>query len=401
MRTPGNGRNDTPSTPGTPPLVPMPRPMGEPLVRTEEDFSEDLRLESRPVAWVPLAIGGSLSLLVLSLVAAAAVLKVDRVVPVQGKLQTLRSTQEVATPEQGIVSQVLVKENQEVQVGQPLVILDTEALRAEAASMVDKESSLRATASAEVQRLRAAIGEARARLVGAQEQLKITDTQLSRLRPLAQEGGYGQLNILDAEKTRSELVSRIASTEAEILKLQAESAQKEADLVSARSTNRASLVATRRRLREIVLRAPLAGTILDLKAKPGQVVQNAESVLKLVPKDNLQAQVNVPDADLAFVRPGQSAEVEFPAYRRDTYGWLPAVVTGIGTDALPPDETNKFSRFPVKLKLSKQYLESKGKRYSLQAGMALTANLRLEKASLLELFASRFSGGARAIRTIR
>ena len=332
---------------------------------------------------------------------AAAVLKVDRVVPVQGKLQTLRSTQEVATPEQGIVSQVLVKENQEVQVGQPLVILDTEALRAEAASMVDKESSLRATASAEVQRLRAAIGEARARLVGAQEQLKITDTQLSRLRPLAQEGGYGQLNILDAEKTRSELVSRIASTEAEILKLQAESAQKEADLVSARSTNRASLVATRRRLREIVLRAPLAGTILDLKAKPGQVVQNAESVLKLVPKDNLQAQVNVPDADLAFVRPGQSAEVEFPAYRRDTYGWLPAVVTGIGTDALPPDETNKFSRFPVKLRLSKQYLESKGKRYSLQAGMALTANLRLEKASLLELFASRFSGGARAIRTIR
>ena len=365
--------------------------------------SEDLRLESRPPSWMPVVIGSSLSLLVLTLFAGAALIKVDRVVPVPGRLQTMRSTQDVAAPEQGIISQVLVKESQSVRAGQPLVVLDTETLRAEAASMVDKQRSLQTTSLAEVQRLRAAIAEAQARLAGAKEQLTITDNQLARLRPLAQEGGYGQLNVLDVEKTRADLASRIQSTRAEIGKLQAESVQKEAQVSSDLAANRASLIATRSRLRQIVLKAPFNGTVLDLSAKRGQVAISAEPLLKVVPIDNLQAQVDMPDADLAFVRPGQSAELEFPAYRRDKYGWLPAKVISIGTDALPPEEgsVTKTQRFPVKLRLARQYLEADGKRYSLQAGMAVVANLKLDKASILELWFNQFSGGARALRTIR
>ena len=365
--------------------------------------TDDLRLESRPPSWMPMVIGSSLSVLVLFLIGAAALIKVDRVVPVAGRLQTLRSTQEVSPPEQGVISQVLVKENQLVSAGQPLVVLDTETLQAEASSMVDKQSSLVATSVAEVQRLRAAIAEARARLLGAQQQLRITDAQLAQLRPLAREGGYGQLSVLDTEKSRAELNARISSTRAEIQKLQAESAQKEAMVASELSASRASLVATRSRLRQIVLKAPFKGTILDLSAKRGQVAIGAAPLLKVVPIDNLQARVDMPDADLAFVRPGQSAELEFPAYRRDKYGWLPAEVISIGTDALPPDETSELRvpRFPVKLKLGRQYLEVDGQRFGLQAGMALTANLKLDKASILELWFNQFSGGARALRTIR
>jgi HlyD family secretion protein len=133
------------------------------------------------------------------------------------------------------------------------------------------------------------------------------------------------------------------------------------------------------------------------------VAISAAPLLKVVPIDNLLARVDMPDADLAFVRPGQSAELEFPAYRRDKYGWLPAEVISIGTDALPPDETSelKVPRFPVKLKLARQYLEFDGQRFGLQAGMALTANLKLDKASILELLFNQFTGGARALRTIR
>jgi HlyD family secretion protein len=78
-------------------------------------------------------------------------------------------------------------------------------------------------------------------------------------------------------------------------------------------------------------------------------------------------------------------------------------VISIGTDALPPDETSelKVPRFPVKLKLARQYLEVDGQRFGLQAGMALTANLKLDKASILELWFNQFTGGARALRTIR
>ena len=385
-----------------PPITHSPPP-GRPPPRGTRLRNEDPRPESRPPPPLPMVIGSSLSVLVLLLLGSAALIKVDRVVPVSGRLQTLRSTQEVAPPEQGMVVKVLVKENQEVSAGQPLVVLDTEALKAEAASMEDKQRSLVATSMAEVERLQAALTEARARLVGANQQLAITDAQLAQLRPLAREGGYGQLSVLDTEKTRAELEARVRSTRAEIDRLQAESKQKEAQVASDLSASRASLVATRSRLRQIVLKAPFQGTILDLSAKPGQVAINAQPLLKVVPSDNLQARVDMPDADLAFVRPGQSAELEFPAYRRDKYGWLPATVLSIGTDALPPDETSELDvpRFPVKLKLARQYLEVDGKRFGLQAGMALTANLKLDKASILELWFSRFSGGARALRTIR
>lgn len=48
-----------------------------------------------------MVIGSSLSVLVLFLIGAAALIKVDRVVPVAGRLQTLRSTQEVSPPSRG------------------------------------------------------------------------------------------------------------------------------------------------------------------------------------------------------------------------------------------------------------------------------------------------------------
>jgi multidrug efflux pump subunit AcrA (membrane-fusion protein) len=76
-------------------------------------------------------------------------------------------------------------------------------------------------------------------------------------------------------------------------------------------------------------------------------------------------------------------------------------VSTIGTDALPPDTTYEFTRFPIDLKIARQYVESAGKRYPLQAGMALTADLRLEKRTVLDLFMSSVLRNTDAVRTIR
>ncbi|QEY31783.1 HlyD family efflux transporter periplasmic adaptor subunit [Synechococcus sp. RSCCF101] len=364
-------------------------------------FAEDLRVESRGAPWIPLAVGGSLSFLVLVLVGAAALIRVDRVVPVAGRLQPQRSTQEIAPPEQGVVRRVLVGEGDTVEEGQVLVVLDTRVLQARQSSLLQQAEDLVRNSRAEVDRVAASLQEERSKLVGDRQQLALTEEQLAQLRPLAEEGGYGQLAVLDTEKSRAQLLARISETQARITRLEAESAQRQAELSAAMAGNSAEQVATDQRLREIVLRAPVEGTILDLEAKTGLLAPATEPLLKLVPTDNLQATVYVPDQDLAFVRPGQDAELEFPAYRRDTYGWLEGTVTTIGTDALPPDQEYQYSRFPVNLALARQYLEADDQRYELQAGMAVVANLRLDKASLMELWFSRFTGGARAVRTIR
>lgn len=53
------------------------------------------------------------------------------------------------------------------------------------------------------------------------------------------------------------------------------------------------------------------------------------------------------------------------------------------------------------MNLSRQYVSSDGKRFALQAGMAVSADLHLERRTVLELFSSSILRNTNAVRTIR
>ncbi|MCS5692041.1 HlyD family efflux transporter periplasmic adaptor subunit [Cyanobium sp. FGCU-6] len=363
--------------------------------------SDSLRLESRPTPWLPLIIGGSMAALVLTAIGASSLVKVDQVVPVPGKLETIRSTQDVKTTEPGVVRIVLVREGERVSRGQPLVVLDAEVLQGRRQALSEQRGQLREMSRAELDRLASAMGESRSEITGLRAQRAIIQEQIQRLAQLEAEGGASRFQLLEYERQLSEVNAKIERNEQSIERMAAESRQKQAELLQQAAENRASRVETEQRLRQVVVRATLDGTILNLKAKPGQVVAGGEVLLQLVPLDSLEAQVFVPNRDLAFVRPGQQADLTIEAYDPARYGRLPAKVTTIGTDALPPDDTYKFPRFPVSLRLSRQTLEHEGKQHPLQAGMAVTAQLKLEKRSLLDLFFSGLLRTGDAVRTIR
>ena len=77
------------------------------------------------------------------------------------------------------------------------------------------------------------------------------------------------------------------------------------------------------------------------------------------------------------MKTGQKAKVRIDAFPFTEYGELEGTVSQIGADALPPDNEANFYRYPVKLNLSKPYLERKGIKVPLRSGMAITANLKL------------------------
>ena len=61
----------------------------------------------------------------------------------------------------------------------------------------------------------------------------------------------------------------------------------------------------------------------------------------------------------------------------------------------------KGYRFPAKIKLDEQYLKVKtGKKLALQAGMGLTANIKLRKLTYLQLLLSNFSDKAESLNAI-
>ena len=124
-------------------------------------------------------------------------------------------------------------------------------------------------------------------------------------------------------------------------------------------------------------------------------------LLKLVPRADLQAEARVNNKDLAFVQPGQKAMLSLLAYDPSTYGQLPATVVRVGRDALPPEGPGGQIHFPISLDLTSQVLQRQGRRFELQAGMAIEAQLQLKRVTLLQLIFSKLNRGMDAVRSLR
>jgi len=102
---------------------------------------EALRLESRPSPRLPMVLAGVLSCITLTAVVASAVVEVDQIVSLPGKLVTRRSTQALTTSESGVVTQVFVKEGARVRSGQPLVVLDPRVQRSDVTELTRQVSA--------------------------------------------------------------------------------------------------------------------------------------------------------------------------------------------------------------------------------------------------------------------
>jgi len=358
-----------------------------PRKRTNSHQQEELRLEARPSPVLPAVLAGSLSVLILTLIGFAATVKVTQVVNVPGKLVTRRNTQDLATPERGVVKEVLVRNGQVVKEGQALVILDPRVQRSNV-------NELQLELQAESARLASAEARLRERIRGLERQEVLDEQILAPLKALAAEGASSELQTFSQERQLEATRRELAEARKEQQTLAFESERTQARL-------RASLVKSQSALDLVTLRAPANGTVIDLEAQTGQVVNNNVSLLKLVPTDELLAQTFAKDSDIGFIRKGQSAEISLISYDKSVYGTMSAKVALVSQDALAPEPPYDYPHFPVTLDLSTQELNANGKAFELQPGMALTAQIQLQKLTPLQLFFSRLTRSTDSIRGMR
>ena len=152
-------------------------------------------------------------------------------------------------------------------------------------------------------------------------------------------------------------------------------------------------------LSNITITAPLDGLVFDLSVSRGSVVKTQgelKPLLKLIPQDQLLAKVYLPNSAIGFIQPGQRADVALTSFPRDEYGFVPATVKRIGSDALTPEEQQrvlgtqaKGLYFPTILELQRQSLVAGQRNVPLQAGMSLTADIFLRE----RRFISTITGG--------
>ena len=99
---------------------------------------------------------------------------------------------------------------------------------------------------------------------------------------------------------------------------------------------------------------------------------------------------------------GSNVEISIDSFPATDFGVIEGTLTRIGSDALPPDPSQGLGyRFPADIVLDDQYLKLKsGQRLPIQAGMSLTANIKLRKVTYLQLLLNKFSSKAESLRAI-
>jgi HlyD family secretion protein len=242
------------------------------------------------------------------------------------------------------------------------------------------------------------------------------ETRIAQIQQLEEERGR---LILDIDQAREQLNNTIAISEKDVRDRMAENQKQIAEIDS--QINKL-IVENDKRLAEVKsqisaaeqtikyqeIKAPVSGTVFDLKAGPGFVPKSgqAEALLKIVPdvgnENPLIAEVYVTNQDIGFVREGQITDVRIDSFPYSEFGDIKGKVYLIGSDALPPDEIYNFYRFPVKVELDSQKLVIRNQPKELQSGMSVSVNIKVkENRTVLSLFTELFTKKVDSLKNVR
>jgi hemolysin D len=144
----------------------------------------------------------------------------------------------------------------------------------------------------------------------------------------------------------------------------------------------------------IMLQAPADAVVLEVANRTvGSVVREAETLFVLVPRDvPLQAEVNVEGRDVGQVALGQSVRIKFEAFPFQKYGTGTGEVRVISQDSFSPDPKAEGSRrttspyYRVLIDLSDMRLRLPPERVQLIPGMAVTAEMKVGRRSVISYF---------------
>ena len=134
------------------------------------------------------------------------------------------------------------------------------------------------------------------------------------------------------------------------------SASQAATAAAAVSQARANLQARELELGYTAIAAPVDGVVTRKTAQIGQIVQPGQSLMTIIPLEDVWVTANFKETQLAHVRPGQKAQVRVDMYGRAFAAHVDSVAGATGTrlSLLPPENAagnyvKVVQRIPVKL----------------------------------------------------
>jgi HlyD family secretion protein len=262
---------------------------------------------------------------------------------------------DVASMVGGRIARLAVDEGDTVRAGDTLAVLDREEIAAE----LQVQAAQAERAAAQSREVATGprgeeIRTARANLASTQSQLDLAEAEASRTESLFKSQVSSQAELDRARATRADAVARRDAARERLSQLEAGSRKEEVVAASqAASAARASVVAARSRLRELVLVAPVSGVVLLRNFEPGELAGPNQAVVTLGNPDSLWLRVYVPAPDLARIARGAAVDVHLTGVRETFQGRV--VEIGTRAEFTPRAALTEEERanivFPVKIAL--------------------------------------------------
>jgi len=346
---------------------------------------------------------------------------------VTGSLVPQAGLIELTTNAPGTVTQVTAREGARVQKGDVLVMLsgatvsasmgDTAAaiigqLNIERSHLLSDIADTKVSAENKAQGLKTQQGELRTQLQQLDEQLAIQRQQvqslrtlLNKIQPLLDKGYVSSFQVqqqetsaLDAEaqvkalnRERSQIEQQLSTINGQLTQLPLDTQDKLSDSSRQLAQVQQSLDQNEAQ-RASVLRAPRTGTISSVLVKNGQAVTAGQAVVAIVPAGTpLQAQLLVPSSAIGFVQIGQPVNLRYEAFPYQKFGLQRGRVLEISRSTLTPAEVSLLvgqmpeqPLYTVQVAIEKQAITAYNQQQALKPGMALDADIMMDRRRLAE-----------------
>lgn len=374
------------------------------------DLRESLLIQSTPGS--RLVLGVIATLLVTGLTWAHFA-RVEEITQGEGKIVSKSREQLISSLEGGIVDELLVREGDIVDKGQPLIKINPiraastyEEMRTKLMGLKTMMARLHAESyqlplsfpeevlgehlmieqETNAYNARKQVLENSVRALQASHDLIMKEIALAE--PLAARGLLSEVEILrmrrQANDLKIQMVERrnrfLSEANSELVKIELEVAQIAEGLVGRKDV-----------LERTTIHAPVYGTVKNVRISTiGGVIQPGEDIMEIVPlEDQLIVEGQIKPQDVAFLRPGLPATVKVSAYDYGIYGGLKGTVVHISPDTLQDEKKLAAGRpdatyYRVQVLTDTSWLDAADKRLPIIPGMTATVEIRTGEKTILD-----------------
>lgn len=344
---------------------------------------------------------------------------------VEGYLELDTGAARVLITNAGRITQLMIKEGDEVAEGSPMAVISfdrstatssstsaaiSDELRSRRTILEKERTQWKELGEQQVAQVRKRVIDLQTEVAQLDREVKLQEQRLGSAKEQAQ-----RFQKLSNEKFVSDLVARQKLDDAtdQEIRLQALKRQRvtldrelsaaKMDEPSIALKSRAQVEQVARQLselsqsqtqeearRETVIRAPITGTVTNIAVNAGQSIPDDTLLATVLPKGSrLHAELLVPTRAVGFVAKGQEVMLRYDAFPYERFGQYRGAVADISRTVWSTGEklgpvNVKEPVYRVTVKLDKQAVSAFGQEYPLRSGMVINADLLLEKRSLLE-----------------